>query len=261
MVTMVMGVCKGRVLEKEKFPICQLLPKAFVRDSDPVYIVPVHHLQHYMGYAIIQLDFDLVSNVNIKSWFIHLDSALENLRMKDRLHQVANELENLYIRDTLTGLYNRRAMEKYGDKIYHQCVESGSLFMIMEIDMDGLKQVNDQYGHEEGDLCIATIANAMIYAAKEEEICVRSGGDEYVVIGQDYDQEKLDKFLKRFNEFLEHANDTFGKPYRFGASVGYYMGVPDGSRKLENYLKIADERMYENKKIRKAKTHPGVGVR
>jgi GGDEF domain-containing protein len=80
-------------------------------------------------------------------------------------------------------------------------------------------------------------------------------------MAQDYNQDKLDKFLQLFNGFLEHANDTLGKPYHFGASVGYYMGVPDGNHKLENYLKIADERMYENKKIRKAKTHPGVGVR
>jgi diguanylate cyclase (GGDEF)-like protein len=181
--------------------------------------------------------------------------------MKGRLHQVAAELENLYIRDTLTGLYNRRALEKFGDRIYRKCCEDASPFMVMEIDMDGLKQVNDQYGHEEGDFCIITIANAMIYASKENEVCIRSGGDEYVVVGQDYTQEKLDNFMNLFESFLEHANDSLGKPYRFGASVGYYMGVPEGTRKLENYLKIADERMYENKKIRKAKTHPGVGVR
>lgn len=260
-ITMVMGLFKGRVLEKERFPIKQLLPEVFAQDDEPVYIIPLHYLQHYMGYAIIQIDVDLVSNINIKSWFIHLDSALENFRMKQRLHQVANELESLYVRDTLTGLYNRRGLEKFGDKMYRECLEKQTQFMIMEIDMDGLKQVNDQYGHEEGDICITMIANGMVYAAKEDEICIRSGGDEYIVIGKHYTQEKLELFLERFDDFIDNANETLNKPYKFGASTGFFIGVPDGVHTVENYLKIADDRMYANKKERKAKSHPGIGVR
>lgn len=260
-VTMVMGLFKGRVLEKERFPVKQLLPEIFAQDEEPVYIIPMHYLQYYMGYAIMQIDFDLVSNVNIKSWFIHLDSALENFRMKQRLHQVANELESLYVRDTLTGLYNRRGLEKFGDKMYQECFEKQTQFMIMEIDMDGLKQVNDQYGHEEGDICITMIANGMVYAAKDEEICIRSGGDEYIVMGKHYTQQKLDLFLQRFDDFIENVNETLNKPYKFGASIGFFIGVPDGVHTVENYLKIADDRMYANKKERKAKSHPGVDVR
>lgn len=261
MMTMKLGLFKGRLLDEERFPVCQLLPRAFARDTDPVYIIPLHYLQYYMGYAIIQIDFDLVSNMNIRSWFIHLNSALENIRMKGRLHQVARELESLYVRDTLTGLYNRRGLEKYGGRMYKNCRESNRQFMIMEIDMDGLKQINDQYGHDEGDICITMIANGLIYAAKEEEICIRSGGDEYIVIGENYTQEKLDQYIALFEEFIDSANRKLNKPYQFGASIGYFMGVPDGVHTVENYLKIADDRMYANKKKRKEKTHPGIGVR
>lgn len=261
MVDMVMGIHKGRVLEPERFPACQLIPKNFVSDEDPFYIIPLHYLQYYMGYAIMQIDYDLVSNINIKSWFIHLDSALENFRMKQRLHQVANELESLYVRDTLTGLYNRRGLEKFGDKMCQACIRNSGQFMIMEIDMDGLKQVNDKYGHEEGDVCITTIANAMMYAAREKEICIRSGGDEYIVIGKDYSEEKVQRYIGLFKEFIDSANESLKKPYTIGASLGYYMGVPDEKHTVENYLKIADDRMYENKKKRKAKSHPGIEVR
>lgn len=261
MVDMVMGIYKSRILEPQRFPACQLISGVFVKDDDPVYIIPLHYLQYYMGYVVLQIDYDLVSNVNIKSWFIHLDSALENFRMKQRLHQIAEELESLYVRDTLTGLYNRRGLEKFGEKMCEDCVRNNGQFMIMEIDMDGLKQVNDQYGHEEGDVCITTIANAMMYAAKEGEICIRSGGDEYVVIGKNYSDEKVEKYMKRFQEFIDSANESLNKPYTIGASLGYYMGVPDGKRTVENYLRIADDKMYENKKQRKAKSHPGVEIR
>ena len=261
MVDMVMGIYKSRILEPQRFPACQLIPGVFVKDDDPVYIIPLHYLQYYMGYVVLQIDYDLVSNVNIKSWFIHLDSALENFRMKQRLHLVAEELERLYIRDTLTGLYNRRGLEKFGEKMCEDCVRNNEQFMIMEIDMDGLKQVNDQYGHEEGDVCITTIANAMMYAAKDREICIRSGGDEYVVIGKNYSDEKVKMYIKRFQEFIDSANESLNKPYKIGASLGYYMGVPDGKRTVENYLRIADDKMYENKKRRKAKSYPGVEIR
>ena len=260
-VDMVMGIHKSKVLKQERFPICQMVPSEFARDPDPLYVIPLHYLQQYMGYAVLQIDYDLVSNVNIKSWFIHLDSALENFRMKQRLHQVAQELESLYIQDTLTGLYNRRGLEKFGERMCEECIRNNGQFMIMEIDMDGLKQVNDRYGHEEGDVCITTIANAMMYAAKDGEICIRSGGDEYIVMGKNYSEEKTQNYIRLFREYIDSANASLNKPYTIGASLGYYMGVPDGKRTIENYLKIADDRMYDNKKMRKAKLHPGVEVR
>lgn len=261
MITMVMGLFHGERMERERFPVCQLLPEAFARDDEPVYIMPVHYLQYYMGYAIVQLDYDVSYNANIKSWFLHLDSMLENIRMRERLGQVVSELRDLYVRDTLTGLYNRRGLEKYGMRFYQDCKERGEQFMIMEVDMDGLKQVNDEYGHEEGDVCITTIANGLTFASREGEICIRSGGDEYVVLGRNYSQEKLDRYLALFDEFILNANESMNKEYRFGASVGYYLGVPDETHTMENYMKIADDRMYENKKKRKEKSHPGVGVR
>ena len=262
MIHMVMGIHKGKTLEEERFPVCQLLPKVFARDEDtPIYVVPIHHLQYYMGYVLVQLDFDVPNCKNMESWLMHLANALENIRMRDRLSQVVKELGDLYVKDTLTGLYNRRGLEKYGDSFYAHCMNNNSNFMIMEVDMDGLKLVNDQYGHDEGDICITTIANGLVYAAQEEEICIRSGGDEYIVLGQDYTQEKIDSFMQRFEEFMESANKSMNKPYQFGASSGYFIGVPDGVKTIENYLKIADDRMYENKKKRKAISHPGVEVR
>lgn len=262
MVTMVAGIHLGEIMQKERFPICQLLPRTFVHDVDePIYVIPIHYLQYYMGYALVQLDYDIPNSMNVKSWFIHLDNALENIRMRERLKQVVDELENLYVRDTLTGLFNRRGLEKFGDEFYQNCMDENKNFMIMEVDMDGLKQVNDQYGHEEGDICITMIANGLIYASKEDEICIRSGGDEYIVLGKDYTQEKMDRFIQLFNQFIESVNESMKKPYQFGASIGYFMGVPDGVRTVENYLKIADDRMYANKKKRKAISHPGVEVR
>ncbi len=260
-INMVVGIHEGKEISKESFPVSQLLPKFYLKQDDPCYIIPIHYLQYYMGYAVVQLEFDVPNMSSIKTWFWHLDNALENIRMKGHLKRLVNELEDLYVRDTLTGLFNRHGLEKYSSEYYQQCLQNQSNLMIMEIDMDGLKQINDIYGHHEGDYCITMIANAMIYAAKNGEICIRSGGDEYVVIGKEYSQEKLDYFTNAFYGFIENANNTMKKPYQFGASMGYYMAVPDGRLNAEGYLKNADTHMYANKKLRKASSHPGVDVR
>ena len=107
------------------------------------------------------------------------------------------------------------------------------------------------------DTCIAI---RLVYK-KKGEICIRSGGDEYVVIGKNYSDEKVERYMSRFQEFIDSANEYLNKPYTIGASLGYYMGVPDEKHTVENYLKIADDRMYENNKKRKAKSHPGIEVR
>ena len=258
---MVAGVHKGEEIPLEEFPASQLLPDFYLKQEEPCYIIPIHYLEHYMGYAVVQLEFDLPNMSSIKTWFWHLDDALENIRMRGHLSQLVNELEKLYVRDTLTGLYNRRGMEKYGDQFYRECMQRKTNLMYMEVDMDGLKQINDQYGHAEGDFCITMIANAITYAAREGEVCIRSGGDEYVVIGKDYSQEKIEKFLMYFQEFIENANYTMKKPYWFDASIGYYMAVPDGSINEEGYLKHADALMYENKKKRKETSNSEENIR
>lgn len=260
-INMVAGIHEGVEIQKESFPVSQLLPEFYLKQDAPCYIIPIHYLEHYMGYAVVQLEFDVPNMSSIKTWFWHLDNALENIRMKGHLKRLVNELEDLYIRDTLTGLFNRHGLEKYSLEFYQQCLQNQNTLMVMEIDMDGLKQVNDIYGHHEGDYCLTMIANAMIYAAKNGEICIRSGGDEYVVIGKEYSQEKLDYFANAFYGFIDNANNTMKKPYRFGASMGYYMAVPDGSLNAEGYLKKADAHMYANKKMRKAVSHPGIDVR
>lgn len=260
-VTMVAGVHDGKELAKEEFPVSQLLPTALMGEETAYYIIPIHYLQYYMGYAVVLLDYDISCSSSIKVWFLHLDNALENIRIRGRLDRMVDELGDLYVKDTLTGLYNRRGFDQYGEMYYQNCRKNQTQYMLMEIDMDGLKQVNDRYGHGEGDVCIISIANALIYAAKENEICIRSGGDEFVVIGENYSQDKLERFRKRFAEYLRRANDSLNKPYLIGASMGYFMGIPDGKRTPENYLKIADDAMYANKKERKALSHPGTEVR
>ncbi len=250
---MVVGIKGGKILEEETFPMSQLLPQEFLKNwSKPYYVFPLHYLQYYLGYALVTIRHNVPHSANIRAWFSHIDNALENIRIRRKMESMVRELQNLYDKDTLTGLYNRRGLDSMGLDFYRQCMVQGTQLLVMEIDMDGLKKINDQFGHMEGDIGIISIAKAMQNAAVNGEICIRSGGDEFILIGKDYSQERLCALIADFRRYIQQINARSQKPYEFGASIGYYMAVPDGEETLEFFLKKADDAMYEEKKRHKA---------
>ena len=84
--------------------------------------------------------------------------------------------------DMLTGLYNRRGYGLNFEKYYNQAIKDNSKIAVFLIDMDNMKMINDCFGHDEGDYCLCTIGNAMKAASSGNEICIRSGGDEFVIL-------------------------------------------------------------------------------
>lgn len=257
----VVGIHNGQDIEPSTFPIQELFPEDFQLDVDnPIYFFPLHYQRYYLGYMIVSIRQNVPNNTCIKAWLMHLDSALENVRIRSKLNTVVKELENLYNRDMLTGLYNRRGFEKFGNHYFQECLDAQSPFIIMELDMDNLKQINDQYGHADGDICIRTIADSMRYAATQDEICIRSGGDEYIMVGRHYSSGQLNCYLERFKEYLEEANLKLEKPYTIGVSIGYHIEIPDNTKQPEDYLRLADHQMYEEKRCHKKSCQTEISI-
>lgn len=154
--------------------------------------------------------------------------------------------------DLLTGLYNRRGWEAQISFLFHNPEKLGYSALIM-IDADGLKGINDTYGHDKGDAYLKKVANVINNFGIQSSLSARIGGDEFVLFLYDYDGE--DELLNTIHtiEYIQghstaRLNDNLTVPLRF--SFGYCMKT-EGSN-YEELLKIADERMYENKRKRKA---------
>lgn len=124
-------------------------------------------------------------------------------------------------------------------------------FIIIAIDMDNLKVVNDRFGHMNGDLALKTIGDAMQSVSGEEDACARVGGDEYNIVGIDYSEEDAENFICNFNDFLEDFNASSGLPYLIKASVGYWIVKPDDGMELEDCINAADSRLYAYKRKKK----------
>ena len=124
--------------------------------------------------------------------------------------------------------------------------------MAMVVDMDGLKIINDNYGHIEGDIGIKTIANVVNNITTESEICVRAGGDEFYLVGLGaYNEQTLLDKQKQFYDELDEINKHSGKDYTVTGSIGSALCDFNGKESFKELLKQADADMYRNKEMRK----------
>ena len=171
---------------------------------------------------------------------------MENIRIHNELNRLVYKLEDMYIKDELTDLYNRRALEILGQKYLKQCIEKQGKLMVFTADMDKLKFINDNFGHACGDIAIKAIADALIIAAEDDEICMRIGGDEFAVIGLEYDQKKMEDFINRFEAEIDRFNR---EEYDFNVFVSYGWSIikPNESISIEDCLIVADSKMYQQK--------------
>ena len=153
--------------------------------------------------------------------------------------------------DLLTGLYNRRGLENRLSVLFKEPEKLGfgALFMI---DADGLKEINDVYGHEKGDVYLRRMAEVLESFGRRSCIAARQGGDEFVLFLYNYDSEAelLDnievlKYIQ--NHSTAKLDDELMVPMRFSFGYSFTYGEAD----YPDLLKQADHQMYVNKRKRK----------
>lgn len=233
-----------------------IIPPAMEEYSDGpavYFILPVHFMDRCFGYSLFRFrDIRLSISTVFTHWNRNINIALEFLRVRTKLMSINQRISMSSIRDTLTGVYNRKGFNRFSESLFKKAQTEKKNFFIMMADLDLLKSINDNFGHIEGDNAIIVAANALNTCCKNSEICCRIGGDEYAVIGVgDYPDEMISDYFKYIEDYCERYNATSGKGYKVGVSVGFYCDVPTSMDKISTFITIADERMYDNKISRK----------
>ncbi len=215
-----------------------------------IMFLPLHFQDRCIGY--LGMEFNLTGrNFHILyALLTNISNVLENSRVKQEMLMAVNSLEDMYIKDSMTRLYNRRGFYRLTPEIYEKCVSEKTEFMVLSVDMDGLKGINDNYGHHEGDNAIITIANAL-RAVSDGEIIARFGGDEYIAAGVCKNSTYAEDLVKRFEAYLKNYNENSGKPYLVEASCGIVKGVPESGGTIDQFIRQSDELMYVQKSTRR----------
>ncbi|MCM1180862.1 MAG: GGDEF domain-containing protein [Clostridium sp.] len=159
-------------------------------------------------------------------------------------------LDTLSKSDGLTGIRNRRGFEDAAGKMCATCKKKNQVVFTAYVDMNNLKIINDCYGHEEGDFSLKTIGDVLVKVIGKKGMVGRIGGDEFACVlpmkGEDGDQEILEQIYDEFKTF----NLQSDKPYNVTVSAGAYLLKPTDDLTLSQALSVADERLYEVKKLR-----------
>jgi len=239
--------------DRRTFATELMLPDMLKYHSKPYvyHFVPVHFQENTLGYAVIQCELSrriVITNV-VRNWMRNINNAIQMTRVNHRL------LDDSEI-DKLTGLKNRRGMEHVLKELLGEASRSDYFYAVV-FDLDGLKLINDNYGHTEGDFAITSIANAVSQVTGSNEVSIRAGGDEFYLVGiNKHCTEKtlIDK-VSRYRAIVSDINHTSSKPYEISASVGFCVKKLSEVSTVDDIIREADKYMYlckaENKKQRR----------
>ncbi len=239
------------ILKEDKYQLLHDSEGLNIADTltSPIYI------DHKL-YAILNLDStnaNAFANVDIQ--LIDFFTSQISIALQNNL--LLEETMRLSHYDRLTGVYNRNYFEKLFDQFNHNAMKTLKPYAFVLCDLNGLKTINDSYGHQAGDKVLVTFTSLIKKELKKDDIFARIGGDEFVIILRDTTPEAAtDKLASLFEKYKDYTIEynVYHLPVSFSYGLSFF---PNDSMVFEVLSKIADMRMYEFKSQYKAK-HPNL---
>lgn len=180
---------------------------------------------------------------------MNFGNGLENIRKQMLMQDLINQLNKMWIYDTMTGVLNRAGFYSKAGDLVDRCREQKEKLLLLFIDADKLKAVNDTYGHEEGDFYIKAIAKVCQQSVNNKTLVMRYGGDEFVILKKYSNTDSPLDYINRIKDAIYQVRENENKPYIMDVSIGYYISDVDDDFKLEIIVDQADKDMYAMKKV------------
>jgi diguanylate cyclase (GGDEF)-like protein len=260
------------------------VPEAFIPEGDipdSLIVLPL-----YLGDE--SLGFMAVSGIAERTAIIellreHLSASILQMRNEERERHSTEELSRLVdertgelrtalselseahrllevqaISDEMTGLLNRRGFFTMVERELRLNGRKRSDLTLVFADIDGLKIVNDSWGHAAGDWLITSVAGILRKTFRETDIVARLGGDEFTVLATDCSPVEVDTVRQRMNGLLQELNASSGKSWKVMVSLGFAHSTEmDRDYTLSDLMQLADRRLYEEKMSRRTDREKG----
>lgn len=172
---------------------------------------------------------------------------VRSIRYAVERHRMQSQLRTLSLVDELTGLYNRRGFLTLAEQQLKTAQRSNAEMRMFFADLDGMKQINDNYGHHEGDWAIIQTAEILRQTFRESDILARFGGDEFAALAATMPNDTEDKILRRLQANVLTLNEKYRRPFTLRLSVGSAHFDSKNIRSLEHLMGEADKVLYEQK--------------
>ena len=213
----------------------------------PIIFTALNFLDISMGYVVFNFqNYDLQNYEKIPQIVNALNNSLGAYRTMRYQKHITEQVRMLSQYDQLTGLFTRGGCTRSYNRLIDKLDRQSKPITVIMMDLDRLKYINDNFGHNEGDFAIKSTATALRSACPENAVCIRMGGDEMVAFLSS--SVPVEDIKLEIEARLRSINRSSGKPYNISASIGVYRSSDISELgSFEGLIKSADEQMYEDK--------------
>jgi len=217
----------------------------FNRERRVMFFQPLFFMDEEVGVMLLPYDPEIPTDA-YETLRINISTAIKGAGLLSTIH-------TLSITDELTGLFNRRGFFQFAySRLQHLQRNTEYVPIVMFMDMDGLKMINDNYGHNEGDKAIAAFADILKKTMREEDIIGRMGGDEFAVFSSVKNKENGRQLEQRLRKAFDKYNSKMLHTYKIMGSIGSVVLEESTRECFEEAMLKADSVLYDEK-IKKKK--------
>ena len=239
----------GASISPREFDTREVYP-GYTKDPDEsnIYVFSaLANLDHLIGYVAVKNTPEILYSLQFKRWINNLDTLFINIRHNIFLKRMNEKLREIYMTDFLTDMYNRTGCENVLYSFLERQKAAGKKSVLLFYDINCMKQINDGYGHLNGDLAIKATTTAMRKSLPKDFLFGRYGGDEFIAVGRVNEGSNLETYREEFDKALKKIVDRLKVPFKLSASVGMCIITPESKGSIDDYIKEADDSMYEEK--------------
>ena len=219
-----------------------------MRKERPIVLSPLCFFSRAVGYIVYAPEVTNQNYYMIMPYTNSLSEIIGSYSMVRHSEYNAQQMDRMARHDYLTDLYNRTGFYTHLPHLLKRC--ETPYYAAVTIDMDGLKNANDWFGHETGDVAIRFISRAVSDAADENAICGRFGGDEFVICAGVQSELEAEGIRKKIQAYLKEERKNTSLPCEVSVSIGICV-VPRDEFDFDRALKVSDEKMYKEKNGKK----------
>ena len=252
-VSIPMAFYQGKFTEFGEFPAGQILPsEASNGEKVDFYVInAVNYHNCCFGYFVTSNNYFALQSDLFFSWIANIGVAMENIRKLIIMKGLTNRLNDMWVFDTMTKLYNRAGFYNFVDDLLEELKRKEQMAYMLFIDLDGLKKINDTQGHEQGDAYICAMSEVIKKEKQRNDLAMRYGGDEFVIFGACQNRAEVDDLVSRLEMTIKEY--SFGEEcHTLEASIGVSVCPAKEIDDIQSFIHKADEKMYVLKKQKKA---------
>lgn len=232
---------------REMIPTSDLIPSKMKSAENNIYLfIPIFNHAYVHGYYVTKNNLAMIGNRYGYLWAKTFGTSIEHFRKKNMFKQMSQQFLKLSTKDALSGMLNRVGLEKLAKPFYEQNKKNGLTTVLFFVDINKMKHINDNFGHLHGDLAVKTISAAVLETVPKNWLCIRYGGDEFLVVGNSRNYNGEDYCTKIKNRVAQKTS-IMHLPYNLSASVGTLSFPPSTNLTLEQAVEKVDAIMYEQK--------------